>query len=308
MARLKPFWVRLWLAVSLFLALAIVGVSSPFNRIATIPEAIEEVGAPGIPAVECSGTTTTITLEEQDGTRYHFCFASQEKINQFFGAYSKAQGVANTKKSISHLVWVSLKIFVAMLVLAILGFLADWVARGAERGFLFSSTDSQPSSVPLTGIGLSPQLKLSLHSARRLIALTFVAFLSYLVFLDSTWVYKGLSAFGDKPLAGFMLALPLLIISKRGPHWFQVICAYQLFVVPAVLLWYPIEMARGDLGIGLYGALSIFFIEIARYVSPQLLIGPGRFSSRRWQIAFAIPTLLACAIMTALLDDLFVVF
>lgn len=308
MVRIKPFWARLWLALSLLLAVAIISMSLPFNRIATIIEAVDEIDAPGIPAVECSRTSITISLEDQDGTKTHFCFSSHVKINQFIGQYSRAQKVANTKKSLTHLAGVALKIFGAMLILAFLGFLADWVARGAQRGFLYTSTDSQLVSAPLTGIGVSQNLKVFLRSAWKLAALTLVITLSYTVFLDMTWVYKALSAFGDKPLSGFMLALPLLVIFKRGAHWFQAICAYPVFAVPAVLVWYPIGKLMGDFGLVLYAGLSIVFIELARYVSPQLRIGTGRFSSRWWQLALVVPTIFACSLLIALVDYYLILF
>lgn len=307
MPRIKPVWVRLWLALSLFSAFAVTIISMPFDSVPSIGETMEEMIAVDLP-VKCDPSTVSITLEESDGAWYKFCFANRAKVNEFWYDFNRASDSAKKRKWIEQLLKVAGKTTVVMLALIIFALLTDWVARGAHRGFLFSEPQNQQAQPPLIGLDLSPRLKHFGRSTWLLTCITITAWLAYILALDMTWVNKGLSAYGDRPLSGFMLALPILILTGRGPHWFQVLCSYLIFVVPAVMLWYPIERAMGEIGLLLYGALAILIIEGSRLVSPKLQIGDGRFAARSWQLAFSIPTLFASLVIAIFLGNLLAPF
>lgn len=279
--RIRPLWFRAWIVASIAWLLITAWVALPIANTSPSFETVESLLHPDIVDLRrgCTRYNQHVEIRMSDGSQT-ICFRSTRERNVYFKWFSEASELHTRKAYRKQLAGELLTSLSGFVILALALLAADWILRGAGKGFLFQESNSSESSGPLT----LPN-KLNLDSVRAAVPLLvlIVALWASLPQIGS-WetTKKGLDAFGAEAAGPFFLSAFIVLLYRKTLHPLMTVGALLIFIPPAALLFYPPLKANGlDFLLVPFG---VGCLEFARYAGTGLKRPSQKHSSFAWQL------------------------
>lgn len=279
--RIKQLWLRAWIVVSLTWAVAVtwIGLARPIP--AASLESVESVLQPSVVALRrsCTRYNYSVEVRMSDGSHV-LCFRSVGERDTYFKWFAKASEKYVHDMNQARFLGQAKAGLSGPLILALLLLAADWVLRGAGRGFLFSAHTSEDQ--PEVGASLMPINLAKFQAALPLLAVVVALWACLPLIAPWTTVKKGLDAFGPESAGPYLLSGVIVLLYRKTTHALVTIGSLLIFLPPAALLLYPLLKANG-LNF-LLAPFGIACIEFARYLGSSLQGPSQRYARFGWQL------------------------
>lgn len=280
--RVKPFWLRIWFVGSLAWIIGSAWATFPIPPPTSSFEDIESLLQPSTVNLRraCVAYNQSVEVRMHDGSHI-ICFRNSPEREEYFKSFSRAFVTDARNSRNSHLTRHLLQALggIGLLTLAMLS--AEWIMRGAGKGFLFQG-DVHPLGA---SDNRAPQFGLHFERWRAAVpAIFFVVVLWAALPLMAPWsrMRKVLDAFGPESAGIFFLAGFIVLLYRKALHPVVTISGLLLYTPPAALLFYPLlHSVQMEFLLVPFGVACV---EFSRYLGINLPNPAGRHSRFRWQL------------------------
>lgn len=287
-SRVKPVWFRAWMVASMVWIAAATLNGFPIRPAEPTFETVESLVHPSVANLRqnCTRYNTHVEMTMADEL-FTICFRSsggRDVYLRWFGEANESYVKKENRENVVAQIIIALSgfVFIAIALLA-----AEWVFRGAGKGFLLIE---QPGS---TTVVETNALMHSFNRERLQAAIPIIGIVGLLwggIPLLVPWesIRNGLEAYGPAS-AGVFLTGSLVLLYRKTLHPLITAGAFFIYILPAALLFYgPLQSAGFDF---LLFPFVIGCIELARYLGPKLQQPSGRYLRLRWQFLIFVSTL-----------------